>query len=333
MGGEGMIRCRKTTGRAPPPLLILTFIKTWPFSPRGFTKQEVKCREGNWQGEKTSSKLFSCETRLRMIPPPPLPHTSQSGPRVGISPQTATNHLSWKILWSLVRGKPRRLFPAERSREGGGHRGPNPALGRWPLPRSQAAALVAGGGSARAQRGEGGKGQVRSHPRLEATPAATDPGRHAPCRKVRGNTDAGAEGRSCLSSALPLPAPYGPALACVPPAQPGQQRRLPGTRASSAATLAGRGLGRGAGTLGLAPSTTLPSSGSEYRPSGLAAAAAAPHPRPPGCSAEPWEATLELPAGWGPRSAGGPRSRYRPRQSATPPEKARYVQLISTSNG
>lgn len=123
LGGEGMIRCRKTTGRAPPPLLILTFIKTWPFSPRGFTKQEVKCREGNWQGEKTSSKLFSCETRLRMIPPPPLPHTSQSGPRVGISPQTATNHLSWKILRSLVRGKPRRLFPAGRSREGGGHPG------------------------------------------------------------------------------------------------------------------------------------------------------------------------------------------------------------------
>lgn len=27
---------------APPPILILTFIKTRPFSPRGFTKQEVK---------------------------------------------------------------------------------------------------------------------------------------------------------------------------------------------------------------------------------------------------------------------------------------------------
>lgn len=183
MGGEGMIRCRKTTGRAPPPLLILTFMKTWPFSPRGFTKQEVKCREGNWQGEKTSSKLFSCETRLRMIPPPPLPHTSQSGPRVGISPQTATNHLSWKILWSLARGKPRRLFPAERSREGGGHRGPNPALGRWPLPRSQAAALVAGGGSAGTQERSGGKAGrgrfvrtrgSRPHP-LRQTPDAMPP--------------------------------------------------------------------------------------------------------------------------------------------------------------
>lgn len=29
---------------APPPLLILTFIKTWPFSPWGFTKQEAKGR-------------------------------------------------------------------------------------------------------------------------------------------------------------------------------------------------------------------------------------------------------------------------------------------------
>ena len=117
-------------------------------------------------------------------------------------------------------------------------RGPKPALGRWPLPRWQAAALVAGGGSAGAQRGEGGKGQVRSHPRLEATPAATDPGRDAPCREVRGNTDAGAEGRSCRSSALPLPAPYGPALACVagttaPPAGHSRQlgRDASGTRA------------------------------------------------------------------------------------------------------
>ncbi|XP_025779855.1 homeobox protein CDX-2 [Puma concolor] len=58
-----------------------------------------------------------------------------------------------------------------------------------------------------------------------------------PAGRSGGNTDAGAEGRSCRSSALPLPAPFGPALARVPPAQPGQQRRLPGTRASSAATL------------------------------------------------------------------------------------------------
>lgn len=262
-----------------------------------------------------------------MIPPPPLPHTSQSGPRVGISPQTATNHLSWKIHQgdcSLPRGAARTAGTGAPTWLWGGGLSPGRRPQLW----------RPGAGAQERSGGEGGKGQVRSHPRLEATPAATDPGRDAPCREVRGNTDAGAEGRSCRSSALPLPAPYGPALACVPPAQPGQQRRLPGTRASSAATLAGRGLGREAGTLGLALSTpTLPSSGSKYRPSGLAAAAAAPHPHPPGCSAEPWEATLELPAGWGPGSAGGPRSRYRPRQSATPPEKARYVQLISTSNG
>lgn len=41
-GEETAGGCRSTG--AAPALLILTFIKSWPLSPRGFTKQEVKGR-------------------------------------------------------------------------------------------------------------------------------------------------------------------------------------------------------------------------------------------------------------------------------------------------
>lgn len=43
-GGEQKteVSCPPSTCTAPPLRLILTFIKTWPFSPRSFRKQEVQ---------------------------------------------------------------------------------------------------------------------------------------------------------------------------------------------------------------------------------------------------------------------------------------------------